>query len=166
MPFKVIAVLDRTGLDGLLGLLRYLPDNIQKKILRPAVQRGSRRLSRTVKSLVPIRTGLLKKAIGARVVWYKKTQTTLGVVGAKHGFRTAIGVRKRDSGDSARYQYKKGDQIFANPTKYWHLVELGTVRGKALDALKRALDSDGQAIRSDMVIKLAEGIKKFNEGTL
>jgi hypothetical protein len=166
MPFKVFATIDRDGLDGLLGLIKYLPEKIQKKILRPAVSRGSRRLARTVKSMVPVRTGLLKKSLGIRVVWYRKTNTTLGVIGVRHGFRTAVGVRKRDSGKNARYQYKKGDQIFVNPTKYWHLVELGTVRSKALDALTRSLNASSQAIRTDMIAKLSEGIRKFNEGTL
>lgn len=164
--FKVAAVVDRDSLDGTLKTLKWLPRKIADKILKKAVGIASRKLSRAVKNAVPVRTGQLKKSIGARVRMYKNTQIIVGVVGARKGFRVEVGKYKRDSGKTARYPHKKGDPIIVNPTKYLHLVELGTLRSREFKILENTTNSLKPTIRAEMIKAVNDGIRKYAEGTL
>lgn len=75
------------------------------------------------------RGGLLKKSIGSKTKIYKKV-IAVGIVGARHGFRQQIGVVTR-GGKSNMEMGKKiprkvGEPVYADPTKYIHLVDRGT----------------------------------------
>ena len=164
--FKVTAVIDRDGLDGTLRLLKWLPKKLGEKVLKKAVGVASRKLSKAVKNGLPVRTGILKKSIGAKIKQYKNTKIIVGVVGAKKGFRQQIGTYKQDSGKSARYPHKKGDPVFANPVNYLHLVELGTFRSRAFKVLENATNAMKPTIRSEMIAAINKGLKAFSEGKL
>jgi HK97 gp10 family phage protein len=166
LMFKVAAVISRDSLDGTLKTLKWLPRKISDKILSKAVGVASRKLSRAVKNAVPVRTGQLKKSIGARVRRYKDTQIIVGVVGAKKGFRVEVGKYKRDSRKTARYPHKAGDPIIVNPTKYLHLVELGTIRSREFKILENTTNSMKPTIRAEMIKAINVGIEKYAKGTL
>jgi len=164
--FKVTAVIDRDGLDGTLKMLKWLPKKLGEKVLKKAVGIASRKLSKAVKNGLPVRTGILKKSIGAKIKQYRNTKIIVGVVGAKKGFRTQVGTYKRDSRKSAKYPHKKGDPIYVNPVNYLHLVELGTERSRAFRILENTTNAMKPTIRAEMIKAINTGLKKFADGTL
>lgn len=158
MPFKVEARFD--DLKPLLDRLKELPRKLGKKILRAAVASATRKLAREAKSRAKgfRRTGVLWKSLGSKVKAYPNSGTVVGIVGARQGFRQQIGVAKQDSREGARYPRKKGDPIYANPVKYLHLVELGTVRSRANPFLADSQRAMHAALRADIAAAVNKGL--------
>lgn len=139
MPYKVSQSI--TGVEGVRAALLSLPKKIGRKLERKGVNNASKLLLRAVKGQVPRRAyissnltyegGLMKKSLGRKVWVAKKSGVIVGMVGARVGYKQQIGVRVRGK--------KKGQPIYADPTKYLHLVNLGTVRSKRDDFLDRSL---------------------------
>jgi HK97 gp10 family phage protein len=74
--------------------------------------------------------GALKKSIGHKVRVYKRA--VVAIVGPRDGFRERIGTVSRGK--------NKGKPIYNNPSKYAHLVELGTRHSKAQPFLRPAAE--------------------------
>lgn len=152
----------RAGVDltEALKALKDLPRKLKKKAIRQVANAGAKKLKWAARKLVPIRHGLLKKSLGQKVKVYP-SGVAVGMVGAREGFKQQVGVRKQDSRPGARYPKKAGDPVYANPTKYLHLVELGTRRGaKARHFLRRALDQSVGAVRAEAVEILDRAVKE------
>ena len=158
MPFKVEARFD--DLKPLLDRLGELPRKLAKKALRRAVTIATRKLARASKDRAKgfKRTGTLWKSLGSKVKVYASSGAVVGIVGARQGFRTQIGVAKKDSAETARYPRKKGDPIYANPVKYLHLVELGTVRSRANPFLADSQRAMHAALRADIAAAVNKGL--------
>lgn len=105
-------------LDGDKAMVRHLlslPRKVQRRVLRPAVTKGSRVISSAAKKQIPtrtqsrkagtIRTGQLRKSIGQKVKTYGNT--VVGVIGPRSGFAIEADGRIHD------------------PVKIAHLVEYG-----------------------------------------
>lgn len=129
------------------------------KLVRAASRRGVNEASKlvlaTAKSLVPQRTGLLRKALGRKVVAMKNGGGYVGIIGprrdlsekerAKRQREFEQGKRKRaPGGPRFRKVVKyKGREIVVNPVKYAHLVEYGTAPGSPK---KKRVMSDGETV--------------------
>lgn len=145
MPFAERAEIG--GLPQILQQLEGVKARVAKKALRKGVTACAKELKWAAKSRAPRRAyiqgnlsykgGLLKKSLGEKIKVYGGT--VVGIVGARKGFKQVIGTRVKDSGPRAKYPKKAGDPIYADPTKYLHLVERGTTRSAAAHFLKDAL---------------------------
>lgn len=137
------------GQEKVEKALRALARKAKRKALRAAVAEPSRQVLRAVKGLVPVgKTGLLKRALGRKVKVYAATDTSFAVVGARVGFREAVGTYTR--GD------RRGQVKYADPTKYLHLVERGTARGVA----PRLFIAQGEAIAATLAARAAQEVAR------
>jgi HK97 gp10 family phage protein len=123
------------GMADAVSRLHGLRQGAANRVLRPAIAKGCRIIAKAVKACIrpsgrtytrkkvakdfsveerQVR-GLLKKSIGA-VVKVEKGVVT-GKVGARRGFKVAIGKRIRGKW--------KGKTIYYSPSRVVHLVELG-----------------------------------------
>jgi hypothetical protein len=125
--FRAKAGLGNVG-QATLQKLKALGPKLEKKILRAAVDKGTKYLTKQTKANVPVQTGLLKKSIGSKVKTYPNGKI-IGIVGPRSGFRQQVVTRGRKG---AILRTKKGLKLFMaggkdtvrNPLKYAHLTEL------------------------------------------
>lgn len=96
--------------------LRLLPDKVQRKVTRRAVNLALTPVVKIARKLAAVRSGLLRKAIAKKVKVYRKGETVLGMVGINFDL---VGEWK---GKKSR------------PAKYAHLIEYGfrIVKGGSL----------------------------------
>jgi HK97 gp10 family phage protein len=138
------------GLDVVMRAFHALKTSTQKKHLRKALGEASRLTLWAARAQTPKRSGLLYKSLGRKTKVYK-SGVVVAIVGARRGFRKKVGERK------------DGRPIMADPTKYLHLVELGTHTARAKHVLRDAIRRQGPAIReliaSAMNDALAEAAK-------
>lgn len=158
MGFNVKARVD--GIADLMAQLDGLKKSVRNKILRKAVSNAGKTLLWAARARVAgfKRTGLLYKSLGRKVKVYP-SGAVVAIVGARKGFKQIIGVRKRDSRPGTKYPKAAGDPIYADPTKYLHLVELGTKRSRAYEPLKQALETNKVAIAAQMRKDIQDGLK-------
>lgn len=139
------------GLGNVLAQLRGIDERVRKTALRKVVNAATVRLNSDANARVPTRkprgipahwsyTGKqLKRSMGRKVKQYGGT--AVGIVGARKGFRIQVGVLTRDGPLDSKRQGKKGDPVFVDPTKYLHLVLLGTGRSPGTNFLAAAKQS-------------------------
>ena len=153
MAFQVRLQLE--GVDALKRQFDALANKLRKKHLKRAMNAASKDVLWAVRARTPKRSKLLYRSLGRKVKVYP-SGNVVAIVGARQGFRQPVGVRKRGK--------KAGETIYANPTKYLHLVELGTSRSEARHMLKDALDSkkaEIQGLIADAVdAAVAEALSK------
>jgi len=93
-------------------LLEFGEKDLQKGTLK-AVKESMRPLVRTVQRNTPVgETAALARSIGEKVKQYRNKGVTVGVVGARTGFKRQITGRR-------------GSRRNVDPSNYLHLVELG-----------------------------------------
>lgn len=134
MPFAIQARIE--GVAEVLKALDGVDAKLRKKGVRAAVSKGGQVILSRARKTAPKQTGLLKKSLGKKVKVYRHSGNAVAVVGPRTGFR---GVVTRD-----------GRQVTGDPTKYAHLVELGTVRAKAKPFLRPAIEQQKKAILDAM----------------
>lgn len=105
MSLKIKAHIE--GIEKVQAILKGLPPQIARRVLRPALTAEGSKVVTQGKRLVPQATGLLKKSLGKKTKTYTGSGTVIVVVGPRSGFKTVIAGKKHD------------------PTKYAHLVEFG-----------------------------------------
>lgn len=125
-----------TGMDAIKAQLRELPRKLAVRLEKKAINEAGKLVLQRAKAMAPVREdrrggykgGLLRKSLGRKVKVYRNRGIIVAIVGArKEGFRRQIGTRR------------DGTPIFANPTKYLHLVEAGTRHSQAQHFLRKAL---------------------------
>jgi HK97 gp10 family phage protein len=175
MPLRFKAEVDAKEVSDLVKAIAQLDRKMARKILRKAVLVGGRIVRDAAKEKVPVRTGQLRKSIGAKVKSYPRKQIVVAIVGPRKGFRKDVdGVGTVD------------------PINYAHLVEFGrrpvvagkkTTRGVVSDTGKTVLadgttfygkkvkaaapkpfmrpawDENEARVREEMVRILLEGLK-------
>ena len=130
--FSESTTLRGEGFKELLKLLNRLPERAGKKAMRKAHAAAGAVVRMAVKRLVPVRSRTLKKSIGVRVKRFTSGFDYHVIIGPRRGqkFVTTFEGRK------------------TSPTKYAHLVELGTPRMPARSFLRAGLEqSKARAIR-------------------
>lgn len=125
MPFGIRAEL--SGIREVMARLEGLKPGKVRRIHRKVLNEVTKPVLKTAKSLVPRRTGQLRKSLGRKVRTYP-SGVTVGVIGPRNGFLIV----------------KDGKRI--NPVKYAHLVELGTRHSRPQSFLRAAWDRHAAAI--------------------
>lgn len=141
---KVKMKIESKAINALVARLAQLDRKVGKKALRAGINEATKVVTKDVKSLVPKRTGQLRKSIGRRV-WTKRGGGIIyGIVGPRAGYRIL-------------YQGK-----YINPTKYAHLVEFGRrevvagiAKGKATGKKVLSSGKDGGQIFGKRVRSVA-----------
>lgn len=148
MPFKIQGKVD--GLQQLFASLASLENKIKRKILRKAATAAGGIILKRARQLVIKDTGLLKKSLGKKIKAYP-SGVVVAVVGPRKGFRQPV----------TRIKGRKTPKTeIANPTKYAHLVELGTVKAPARPFLKPAIDGQQSAIRDAVANAIRQELAK------
>lgn len=122
------------GLAELKKSFTELSDSMQRGILRTALRQAARPVVRAARALVPVDTGLTKKAIGTKV-WLRKDSVATVMIGVRRG--------------------KEGKRHFLT-----HLLELGTRNMRARPFLRPALDSQKNAAVEALAAALKSRIDK------
>lgn len=160
MAFTIRAKIE--GVDELVKQLRdELPKRMQGKILRKAIADGSKLVLKTAKQKVPVgETGMLKRSLGRRVKVYRNSGKVLGIVGPRTGFK------KTKAGRTRTALGEKFQQAHVNPTKYAHLVELGTRHSAPKPFLRPALDNNKEAVKAIFAKTIKDGLEHNRIGSV
>lgn len=136
-----------TGLQGVRHAIDALPKELQRAAEAGALRAGGKVILPKAKALAMAAadSGLLAKSLGITV---RKTRAKVltARVGARTGFARVF-IRNGET------QPKKHD-----PSKYAHLVELGTSRSAARPYLRPAIESSGNGILDAMAKGYEKGI--------
>lgn len=149
-----------TGLEATLRAFGEMPKRLARKHLRRGVNAIGKDLLWAAKARTPKRTGLLYKSLGRKVKSYRSGAVVVAIVGARKGFRKQVGVRVKDSRPGTKYPKRKGDPIYADPTKYLHLVNLGTFRSRAYRMLQEALRQASAGAKRHLESSLEDAVKE------
>lgn len=120
MGWKVSCKIESQAVKVLANRLAQIDRKVARKAIRDGINEATREVLATAKSLVPKRSGQLRKSLGRKVKSYRGGAVIVGIVGPRKGFRVMY----------------RGKWI--DPAKYAHLVEYGrrevvagTSKGKA-----------------------------------
>lgn len=132
------------GGPELLRMLKLLPERMAKTAMRQAHMAAGAEVRKAVKRLVPRRTGSLKKSIGVRVYRNVPSIDYTVIIGPRRGekFKTGIGRRQ------------------VSPSRYAHLVELGTSRMPARSFLRKGLQASKARALQALSRKLGVAIER------
>lgn len=142
MAFEVSGRVE--GVPEMIATMRNIAARVQKKALKKGVNAASKLLLRKAKSAVRVETGLLKRSLGRKVKTFRNTGAVVAIVGPRVGFKMEVTRGKRT--------------VLSNPTKYAHLVELGTARSAAFPFLGPAFESSKAEARALIAEAVNEAI--------
>jgi len=109
------------GLAGIRDVLKKLPEETQKKVLRPAIAKSAKPLLAAAKAKAPVRSGALRASLTSLVRKGKRDGLYYAAVGPSSDYFMA---GKRVRGDASRVGADK-------PANYAHLVEFGHMSAAA-----------------------------------
>lgn len=125
-----------------------LEKRIERGAMRESITKAARLTTAAAKRNAPVgRTGLLKKSIKQKVSTSKKK----GVV------TVVIGASRKTQG---QYDFGNGDIQTVRPSRYAHLVEMGTPQSPPKPFLRPAIESTRQAVRSKFKAEMIPAIQK------
>jgi len=151
MPFAVSGKIE--GLGELVKRLAGVSAAVRKKLLKQAINAATRAVLREAKALAPIgETKLLRRSLGRKTKVYRHSGTVVGIVGPRVGYKTAIRTVTRGP--------NRGKEVYANPTQYAHLVELGTTHSRAKPFLAPAFAQAQAPALAVMTEIISAGIEK------
>lgn len=142
------------GANGIRALLLEMTAKKFRLAARKAINDCTKIVLAAAKTLVPKRTGSLRKALGRKVVSKKDGSGYVGIVGprkdmsekkrARLQLEYEQGKRKRAPGKRFRRTVKyKGREFVVNPVLYAHLVEYGSAPHAAKS---KKVQSDGETV--------------------
>lgn len=130
-----------SGIRELRRTIDRLPEELKKRAEVPVLRAGAKPINQAAKRKVPTGSGesagLLKRSLGISV---KKVK---GIFSARVGARTGFAVRLLNG--------KKKD-----PSKYIHLVELGTRHSAPRPFIRPAIDS----AQGEVLDAMSQGLEK------
>ena len=137
-----------TGMDKeIKRMSRALNPAQQEKVRKSAIKGAAAAVVKVARTKVPTETGTLKKSIGQRARNYKRTRTSIVVVGPRTKF-TVVDDQGRER----------------HATKYAHLVEFGTINTRPKPFMRPAASAGSaqaskglQRARSTLQRVLAKG---------
>lgn len=178
MQFSV----DFDGFEELAAVFRELPKRVQTKVLRNAVNVGATPIVKQLRANArSIReTGLLAKSVGFRHRQYSKPthKAAVNIIGVRSGFKRDVSTLKFNRARKKKFAYakkkkrprksragwvplkrvKQSGNKYRNPRKYFHLVEFGTRRSRAIPIFQLAMATSVQQGKSAMYLSIANGI--------
>jgi hypothetical protein len=158
------------GLAPLLDRLKNVEKKLKTKILKDGVGAGGKVVLTGAKSRVRVDTNLLKKSLARKVKSYKGGAVTVAVVGPRSSFKMkkvkdAAGVVSKvrtETGFGKKVSRGGRKEVYAQPSKYSHLVEKGTRRSRAFPFL--GISGESPDVATAVVEKIAEGIEAAGNG--
>lgn len=151
------------GLEAVQAQLRSVGAEMGAKALGQAARAAFKRVAETAKALVPRDSGDLAEAITVRLVKPKSGDAVV-VVGIAISSRT----NRSKQATMAAAAFGEGQSKRLPPSRRWHFIELGTSKLAAHPYLRPALDSNANAVVSDLSEqlkkKIAAAIKKESRG--
>jgi len=99
--------------------LRLLSGTTRGKIVRKSVTQGGQIMSRHLKGISPTETGLMRKAIGHKIVVYRLSSIGVAIIGPRRGFKRDVKVSMGTG------RKKRTSMELRDPVKYFHLVAGG-----------------------------------------
>jgi len=143
---------DTKGIAELRKTFQRLPFRVADKALKTALRGGARPMLKRAKSLVPVRTGTLRKALYTKVKVYPRDGAGFAGIGARS---RKVAVASHFGGQS------HGKTIYANPAKYLHLVEGGNYGGQGANPfMKRSFQSGFEASKQNFTKFLKRGVER------
>lgn len=103
-----------TGVADVMRRLRALPDKLQRKVKRKALEKATKPTLLAARRLAPKESGLLKKSVARKTATYKASGTIVAMIGPRRGMKRMV---TREGRRWPRY---------ADPVHYAHLAEYGT----------------------------------------
>ncbi len=159
------------GLQELLARLRHVEKALRVKIGKDGVRAGAKVALQGAKSRVRVDTNLLKKSLATKVKAYKAGAVTVGVVGPRSSFKMKK-TKDKATGKTTKVRTETGfgkrisrggrKEVYAQPSKYSHLVEKGTKRSKAFPFL--AVSGENPAVGEAVVASVAAGVEAAGNG--
>lgn len=140
-----------TGLRSLLQKLASLRSAQQRAVRRRAMMVASKPVLDTAKNLVNVETGLLKRSLGRRVRSYRSGSVVTIIIGPRSGFKQEV---KRKHG-----------YVLANPTRYAHFSEFGTVHSQGTHWLERTEELTRDKFVSDLGSEIRAGVERVFSGS-
>lgn len=101
--------------DGMLNLLKAVPQEVKMRVAASAVGEAAKPFVRAAKAKAPVRTGALRQSITSVIRSYKKSGRVMAIIGPSLDYFQG---GKRLKGTS------KGGKV-DRPANYAHLVEFG-----------------------------------------
>jgi HK97 gp10 family phage protein len=141
---ETILDLKVTGLDGLLGQLNDLGEELSAKVLDSAVRRAFQPVLDRAKELAPKDSGALADALRLSVVHPDDGLVAVGIVVA--------GPARTQKGG------KTGDADTLPPARRWHFPELGTAKMAPHPYLRPAFDAANTVDR--LAVEIQAGIDR------
>lgn len=114
-----------SGLTDLSGFLKSLRPDHQVELITAAVEAASKPILSQARSNVSVRSGALKKSIGAIIRKYPKTGSVAAFIGSRRGsYAIATNIKTKKTGPTKLRQGEDSTQRIT-PANYSHLVEFG-----------------------------------------
>ena len=145
MAYKIKGQID--GLGAVLAKLKQLPKKVAAKAIKAGVSQAGKLLLWAAKSRAPRQTGLLRRSLGRKVKVFRNTGKVVAIVGPRVGFREEV--------------VRDGKTMISNPTRYAHLVELGTARTQRKPFLKPAFKQQREAMMKAIADAIEAAIKEM-----
>ena len=145
-------------------ILDNLKSAVKRRVLRKAMGKAARAMRKALKAASPVRKsrgvnaipgGTLKQSIDYKVYTPKRQDVSVGVIGAKSSVKKRIqGVRLkfkvgREAGVFTRGK-RKGETRYIIPSKYFHLVNRGTKRSRALQFADKVMAATWPNVAANM----------------
>jgi len=114
------------GTEALVGQLLAIPRNLRTVIEKTVMQEAGKLVAGALQQNVPVETGALRKSITNVVRNYRGGNVVVGLAGVDNKF---VGTVERNK--KGKKVFKKNKNAEGNrrrPSKYLHLVDLGTKR--------------------------------------
>lgn len=133
-----------TGIEAVARYLKRVDVKTRARIIKPALRRELRPLATEMRRTVPVRFGLLKRAIGIMMKSFRGGRIVWSRTGPRGGSRFAgafiIGGRAVDG------VIEGGRKVKADPRRYAHLVESDTKNTTAQPFMEPAFDTVGPQV--------------------
>lgn len=139
------------GVKECLAALHNVEDSVKRKYVRMALNAAGGQVKDAAVSRVPLRTKLLKQALGVKVTQRKSNGEWYVVIGVKRGMSRAVRITRsgatktmsKRATSNLRFTPGGGQVKRISPSRYLHLAEKGTKAHFVSVKNKKVLASGG-----------------------
>lgn len=129
-----------------------------KKRMRQAMNAAAKPIQKAAKRNAPKLTGALRKSISVKAKRRRGKMSWYAIIGPRVDFVAFM----KDGGKLGTARGKNADAVKRgriNPSKYAHLVELGTSHSAAKPFMRTAFDSQRRAAEAAMVAHMRKSLR-------
>lgn len=143
------------GMEGVKRKLAAVSRTVRGKVVRKAMGKTVRPLVKLAKARVQVDTGWLKKSLGDKVSTTRGKGVTVGIVGPRYGFK---GSKKKGTRKLTAFGKRLVANTWKRPTRYAHLVELGTYRTRAYPFIQTAWRAGKGQAENTLISEIKAGL--------